>query len=282
MSEQKFEHIKIDWPNTKEGGTIDGNYAVISINRPNKLNALTEQTVEEIGQALRVMETDQDVRAVVLRGTKDFTKKPAFSAGADLSATFGPGLKPNVPWHMSLAMRLRHRWYDELEQFPKPVIAAVDGFALGGGCELVLCCDIVIATKRSKFGLPEINRGILPANGGCTRMASRVGVNRALKMVMFGEHYSAEQMLDYGLVSWVSDEGEPFEKLVHERAKWLGDAATTSLYVIKKCIKFGTQVPVDIGLHFEQLGFGVNSAAKDVSEGIKAFLRKKEPEFKGM
>ena len=191
---ENFDHCKIELPTAvnKQGevireGTIDGNYAVISINRPDRLNALTEQTVSEISRALRIMEIDGSVRAVVLRGTKDFTKKPAFSAGADLGAAFNKSLNPSIPMHMSIAMRIRHRDYDEIEQFSKPLIAAVDGFALGGGCELVLCCDIVIVSDRSKIGLPEINRGILPANGGVTRMAARVGINRALKMCMFGE-----------------------------------------------------------------------------------------------
>ena len=281
MSEyEKLEHVKVELPtkvddqgNVLREGTIDGNYAVLSINRPDRLNALTEQTVSEICQALRIMETDGSIRAVVLRGTKDFTKKPAFSAGADLAAAFHKDLKPNIPWHMSLAMRIRHRDYDEIEQFSKPLIAAVDGFALGGGCELVLACDIVLASDRAIFGLPEINRGILPANGGVTRMAARVGINRALRIAMFGEHFDAKTMLDWGLVSWVAPAGEEFEKLIHEKAKWFGEAATTSLFVIKKCIKFGTRNE-QLGLIMEQMGFAVNSGSFDAKEGILAFNRK--------
>ncbi|MHA1148074.1 MAG: enoyl-CoA hydratase-related protein [Promethearchaeota archaeon] len=275
-----FEHVKLDLPTAKDDqgnvireGTVDGNYAVISINRPDRLNALTEQTVGEIARALRIMETDGSVRAVVLRGTKDFTKKPAFSAGADLAAAFSPNLNPSIPMHMSIAMRIRHRDYDEIEQFSKPLIAAVDGFALGGGCELVLCCDLVIASDRAVFGLPEINRGILPANGGITRMASRVGVNRAMQIGFFGEPLNAQTALDWGLANWVAPEGEEFEKLVHEKAKWLGEAATTALFIIKKGIKFGTR-DIPLGLMMEQLGFGVNSASYDAKEGILAFNRK--------
>ncbi len=280
MSNKEFEHIKIEWPTKVDDqgvvvreGTIDGNYAVISINRPDRLNALTEQTVSEISGALRIMETDGSVRAVVLRGTKDFTKKPAFSAGADLAAAFSPGLKPNVTWHMALAMRIRHREYDEIEQFSKPLIAAVDGFALGGGCELVLCCDIVIVSDRSKIGLPEINRGIFPANGGVTRMAERIGTNRALRMAMFGEPIDGQTAVDWGLASWIRPAGDEFEKLVHEKAKWFGDAPTTALYVIKKCVKFGTR-DIQLGLMMEQMGFGINQASFDAKEGILAFNRK--------
>ncbi len=280
MSEKGFEHIEIEWPtrvdeqgNVVREGTIDGNYAVISLNRPDRLNALTNQTLSDIAQALRLMEADQSVRAVVLRGTKNLTKKPSFSVGADLGSSFGKGLKPNIPWHMALAMRIKHREYDEFEQFNKPLIAAVDGFALGGGIELVLTCDIVIASDRSIFGVPEINRGIFPANGGITRMAARVGLNRALRMAYFGEHFDAKTMLDWGLVSWIAPAGEEFEKLVHEKAKWLGDAPTTALFVIKKGVKFGTRYP-QLGLIMEQMGFGINQVSFDAKEGIAAFNRK--------
>ena len=276
----EFEHLKIEWPTQVNDagevlreGTIDGNYAVISINRPDRLNALTEQTVSEIAQALRIMETDGSVRAVVLRGTKDFTKKAAFSAGADLAAAFSPGLRPNIPMHMAIAMRIRHREYDEFEQFSKPLIAAVDGFALGGGCEIVLCCDVVIASDRARFGLPEINRGIFPANGGVTRMAARIGVNRALRMAMFGEPIDGQTALDWGLATWMAPAGEEFEKLIHEKAKWLGDAPTTALYIIKKCVKFGSRYQ-ELGCMMEQFGFGVNSASFDAKEGIMAFNRR--------
>lgn len=280
VEEIKFENLKIEWPTAKDDdgnvirqGTVDGNYAIISINRPDRLNALTEQVVSEIAQALRIMELDGSVRAVVIRGTKEITKKPAFSAGADLASAFNKNLKPNIPMHMSMAMRIRHRDYDEFEQFSKPLIAAVDGFALGGGLEIVLTCDIVIASDRSLFGVPEINRGIFPANGGVTRLAARIGLNRALRMAMFGEHFDSKTMLDWGLVSWMAPAGEEFEKLVHEKAKWLGDAPTTALFIIKKCVKFGTRYQ-QLGLMMEQLGFGVNQASFDATEGILAFNRK--------
>ncbi|MFX0027130.1 MAG: enoyl-CoA hydratase-related protein [Candidatus Hermodarchaeota archaeon] len=278
--EDKFEHLKIEWPTLKDEqgnvireGTIDGNYAVISINRPDRLNALTEQTVAELSQALRILEIDESIRAVVLRGTKDFTKKPAFSVGADLAAMVNPRLKMNVPMHMSMAMRIRHRDYDEMEQFSKPLIAAVDGFALGGGFEIVLTCDIVIASDRAIFGTPEIHRGIFSANGGVTRLAERIGLNRALRVGYFGEHFDAKAMHDWGLVTWMAPAGEEFEKLVHEKAKWLGDAPTTALFIIKKCVKFGTRYP-QLGIMMEQLGFGVNSASFDSKEGVAAFNRK--------
>ncbi len=272
--EKKYQHIVVE-------KVPEGNYAVISINRPDKLNALQTLTLQEIAEALETFELDSSVRCAVLRGTKDFTKKPAFSSGADLSAGMGAGIKPNIPVHMTHAMYQKHKYYDLIEEFNKPLIAAVDGYAFGGGCELTLVCDIVIATSRSYFGFPEIVRGIFPANGGTQRMIRHIGLARTLKMIYFGDRVSAEQMYEWGYVSFIANEGEEFEKLVNEKASWLGNAATTSLYVIKKAVKFGTQAPLKIGLLYEQLGFGVNSASSDVMEGINAFLRRRDPKFTG-
>ena len=287
MSEKKrFEHIKLELPKKldKDGNLIregiDGNYAVISINRPDRLNAITIQTIREIAAALEDMVLDQDIRCVVLRGTKEFTKKPAFSVGQDLSAVFIPGIRPNIPWHMSYVVTMYHNYFNSIEAFPKPLIAAVDGYALGGGTELTLLCDISIASKRSTFGFTEIQRGIFPAAGGTQRMIRHIGLSRATRMLYFGEKFSAEQIHEWGLITFLAEDDE-FEEVVHEKAKILGNAATTSLIIIKKCIRFGTQVPLDIGLQFEQLGFGVNFLSEDVKEGVQAFLKKRKPIFKG-
>ncbi len=274
MSEKKFEHVEVE-------KNEEGNYAVISINRPDKLNALTTQTLREIYEAMEQFELDSSVRCIVVRGTKNVTKKAAFSAGADLASPMGKGMKPNIPVHWTISMQQKHRYYSLIEQFPKPVIAAVDGYAFGGGCELTLVCDIIIATKRSFFGFPEIARGIFPGNGGTQRMARRIGVNRALNMCYFGERVSAEKMLEWGHVSYLCDDGEEFEKLVHEKASWLGNGPTTSLLIIKKAVKFGTQASIEIGNQFEMLGFGVNSGSSDVNEGIQAFLKRRETKFTG-
>jgi len=274
MAEEKeFDHLKIE-------KMEESNYAVISIHRPERLNALQTKTLKEIALALEPMELDPKIRCVVLRGTKEFTKKPAFSAGADLAAGHNKDANPKNTVHMSHEMFRKHKWYDLIEEFPKPIIAAVDGYALGGGLELSLVCDIVIATRRSQFGFPEIKRGIFPANGGTQRMVRSLGLNRVKKMMFFGDHYSAEQMHEWGFVSYLVEEDE-FEEFVHEKASWLGKAATNSLFVIKKCIQYGSQVPLNIGLQFEQFGYGVNSQSKDVIEGVTAFLQKRDPKFKG-
>ncbi|MFX1277880.1 MAG: enoyl-CoA hydratase/isomerase family protein [Promethearchaeota archaeon] len=276
MSElNEFEHVKIE--KVKEG-----NYAVLSINRPDKLNALQNKTLYEIAKALESVEVDPSVRCVVLRGTKDFTKKRAFSAGADLSARGDRSVPLDMDniRHRGHAMYLRHKYYDLIEEFPKPLIAAVDGYALGGGLELVLVCDIVIASKRSQFGFPEIKRGIFPGNGGTQRMARHIGKMRVNRMMYFGEHLSAELMNEWGFISFLVDD-DKFEEFVHEKASWLGNAATNSLYVIKKCINFGTQVPLNVGLQFEHWGYALNTSTKDSAEGVRAFNEKREPKFEG-
>jgi len=273
VSEQNFEHIKIE-------KIAEGNYAVISINRPEKLNALQNKTLKEIADALETMALDKSVRCAVLRGTKDVIKKPAFSAGADLSARGHPDIDPSNLMDQSHAMYLRHKSYDIIEKFPKPLIAAVDGYALGGGFELVLVCDIVIASKRSTFGFPEIKRGIAPFNGGTQRLIRSLGKIRTKTMIFFGDHYPAEIMYNWGLVSFLV-ENDKFEEFVQEKATWLGNAATKSLFLIKKAIDYGTQAPLNLGLQFEHLGFAVNSKSKDVIEGVTAFLQKREPKFTG-
>ncbi|UCG01689.1 MAG: enoyl-CoA hydratase/isomerase family protein [Candidatus Heimdallarchaeota archaeon] len=272
-NENKFEHITIE----KEE---KGNFAVISINRPEKLNALHIQTLKEITEALETVEVDQSVRCVVLRGIREYTKKPAFSAGADLSDRRSADLDPTSLRHQSHAMYRRHKYYNLIEEFPKPIIAAIDGYALGGGFELVLVCDISIASKRSIFGFPEIQRGIFPANGGTQRLVRNVGKMRAKRMLFFGEHYSAEQMFEWGVISYVVDDDE-FENFVHKKASWLGNAATNSLFLIKKSIDYGTQTPLNIGLQFEQMGYAINTRSEDVAEGVSAFLEKRTPKFQG-
>ncbi|MFX1489661.1 MAG: enoyl-CoA hydratase/isomerase family protein [Promethearchaeota archaeon] len=274
MSNKEFQDVLVEI-------NEEGNYAVISINRPDKLNALTTDTLRDIYEAMEQFETVSEIRCIVLRGTKNITKKAAFSAGADLAAGMGKNLKPNIPAHMAIAMQQKHRYYTLIEEFPKPVIAAVDGYAFGGGCELTLVCDIIIATERSFFGFPEIARGIFPGNGGTQRMARCIGMTRALKMCYFGERESAATMKEWGLVSFLCKDGDEFENLIHEKASLLGNAPTTSLFCIKKAVKFGTQVPLNVGTTLEMIAFGLNSASKDVNEGIMAFLQKREPKFTG-
>ncbi len=275
MSEKEYTHIKIE--KNKEFS-----YATISINRPNKLNALAEKTLSEITEALEEFEFDKSVRCVVLRGTKEFTKKPAFSSGADLSSiNIPPSVKSKNLMDQSRLQIFRHSCYTKIEKFHKPIIAAVDGFALGGGFELALVCDIIIASKRSIFGFPEVKRGLFPTNGGTQRLVRNgIGKVRAKTMMFFGDNYDAQTMYDWGVISAVVDD-EKFEDVVHEKASFLGTGPTKCLFVIKKAIDYGSQVPIDLGIEFEHLGFAIHSQSKDLKEGIYAFIEKRKPNFTG-
>lgn len=275
MSEKEYTHIKIE--KNKEFS-----YATISINRPNKLNALSDKTLKEITIAFEEFEFDKSVRCVVLRGTKEFTKKPAFSAGADLSSiNIPPSVKSKNLMDQSRLQIFRHSCYSKIEKFHKPIIAAVDGFALGGGFELALVCDIIIASKRSIFGFPEVKRGLMPSNGGTQRLIRNLGKVRAKTMMYFGDHYDAQTMYDWGVLSFKPIDDEKFEDVVHEKASFLGTGPTKCLFVIKKAIDYGSQVPIDLGIEFEHLGFALNSQSKDLKEGIFAFLEKRKPNFTG-
>jgi enoyl-CoA hydratase/3-hydroxyacyl-CoA dehydrogenase len=258
----------------------EGNYAVISFNRPDHLNAFTTETLTEVADALQDFEMDPDVRCVVFRGTKNYTKKPSFTVGRDLSIPFHQYIKPNLPLHMEWVVFDQHRPCDRIETFPKPLICAVDGYALGGGTELAMVCDIIIASKRSTFGLTEVARGLFPAMGGTQRLARFIGIARAKWMIFTGAQVPAQTLYDWGMIAQITED-DKFEEEVHELACKIGKGPTTALYLIKKCMNYGLQVPLNIGLKFEDLAYGINSQAKDLAEGIRAFFTKKEPDFKG-
>jgi len=277
----EYTPVEGSWKDITVEKVLEGHYAVVSFNRPDKLNAFTTETLYEISGALEQLELDADVRCAVLRGTKNVTKKPSFTVGRDLGVPFRSELKPNVPMHMDWLVFDQHRACDRIEAFPKPLIVAVDGYALGGGTELTCIADLSIASKRSIFGVTEIVRGLLPAMGGTQRLARYIGLGRAKWMVYTGSQVPAQQMFDWGLLSKVVEDAD-FEDEVHALASKIGNGPTTAYYVVKKCINFGTQVPLSIGLKFEDMAYAENSQASDLAEGIRAFFLKKDPEFKGV
>lgn len=245
--------------------------ALVTVNRPDKLNALNRQTLEEIAAALEAAEGDEKARAVIITGQGE----KAFVAGADIAeistldaqagrafALFGQGL-----------FRL-------IETFPKPVIAAVNGFALGGGCELAMACHIRVASENAKFGQPEVNLGIIPGYGGTQRLARLVGKGVALELLITGDMITAGRAFDLGLVNSVTPPGKAVEKAMEIAAK----AASKGPLAVKGCleaVQTGLDMPLEEGCYLEATLFGLCCASEDMHEGTRAFLEKRNAEFKG-
>lgn len=256
-----------------------GHYLTISINRPNSLNTLTTNVLIEIAKLLQCAEKEQKIRCVVLRGTKNYSKKPAFSVGADLKSEYF--LNQNISLdEREHYMLEKIRAYDRIEEFNKPLIAAIDGFAFGGGLELALTCDLVVASKRSLLGFPEIKHGLFPTNGGTQRMIKHIGLNRTKKMIYFGDFYAPDILEKWGFITEVC-ENTNIEEIVHDYASKLGNSPTIALKYAKKSINFGTQIPSYIGLHFESMGFGINTSSNDFEEGVTAFQNRRHALFEG-
>ena len=259
---QPYETIKIE---------REENIVWIVLNRPHRLNAFNDILVEELSEALDTVENDPSVRCVIITGEGD----RAFSAGADITAF--PKVTPVKAQEFS---RRGQKVFSKIEEMSKPVIAAINGYALGGGLELALACDFRIASEHAELGTPEINLGIIPGWGGTQRLVRTVGLRNARRIVMFGERIKADEALKMGLV----DKVVPFEKLREETkalAKKLAEGPPIALKYAKQALNFGSQVPLDIGLRLEATLMALLFSTQDVKRGIEAFMSKRKPEFKG-
>jgi len=262
---EKLSTIKVEY-------NEEGHYLVIYLHRPKVMNALTNQLLNEVLSVLLQAEKDRNVRCVVLRGTKEVAIKPAFSVGADLSPA-GPKIQVMNTSEKEHFMLEKLRIYDRIEEFIKPMIAAVDGFALGGGLELSLTCDLVVASERSSFSFPEVKHGLYPTNGGTQRMSRHIGLARTKKMILTGDFVDAKSMLEWGFLADLYTV-EEFDEKVHKLASKLGNGPTIALIYAKRSMNYGTQVPLPIGMQFESQGFGINSTSHDLDEGLKSFNEK--------
>jgi enoyl-CoA hydratase len=249
----------------------DDAVAVVTIDRPSALNALDRETLTELRDRLRGVATDQDVHAVVLTGAGD----RAFAAGADIREMTHMSVLEAHGWGM-----LGHECGRLLESMPKATIAAVNGLALGGGCELALACDIRYAAEGAGFGQPEINLAVIPGWGGTQRLARAVGAGLAKDLILTGRTIDAAEALRVGLVSAVYPPAELLDRAL-ETAAALAKKSPVALSAAKDAANRALQGDLGTGLSYEALLFSALFATEDQEEGMTAFSEKREPRFRG-
>ena len=248
----------------------EGTVATVRINRPGKLNALNAVVRREIAQAMHRLADDDAVRVAVLCGAGE----KAFAAGADVSefAHRTPGEQREV--------YRRRRVYDAVAAFPKPLIAAVHGFCLGGGVELALACDVRVADPSARFGQFEIRLGLIPGAGGTQRLARLVGPGQAARIALSGDVFDAAEAHRIGLVEILADEGEHLARareLAGRMARW----SPVALGLVKESLRAAAETPLAEGLALEKELFLAAFASGDGREGVRAFVEKRRPEFRG-
>jgi enoyl-CoA hydratase/3-hydroxyacyl-CoA dehydrogenase len=261
--EMSFETIRIEYPGDRVGKIV--------LDRPQRMNTVSPTMLDELEEAVDHLEADAEVRCLLLEGAGD----RAFSAGADVQGMAG-SVSPLDGIELS---RKGQTAFGKLESCGKPVVAAIDGYCLGGGVELATCADLRIATERSTFGQPEVNLGLLPGWGGTQRLQHIVGEGRAKEIVLTGERYSTTEMEEFGLVNRVVENDE-FDDRAHELATDLASGPPIPQEFIKQAMLRGWE-STEAGLEIESQGFGHVMHTEDLMEGIDAFVSDRDPEFEG-
>ncbi len=241
---------------------------LIRFNRPKALNALSPELMDELGQALEAFDADPDIGAIVLTGNER-----AFAAGADIKAMATASAAE------MLLNDLIARW-ETIHHIKKPIIAAVSGYALGGGFELAMACDMIVASESAQFGQPEINLGVIPGFGGTQRLTRAVGKALAMEMVLLDRRLSAQEALQYGLVNHVY----PVEIYLEEALKLaqkLAGQAPVAVRLGKEAVNKAFELSLHEGLAFERRAFQILFATEDQKEGMAAFIEKRRPQWKG-
>jgi enoyl-CoA hydratase len=257
-----FNNILLD---TQEG------IATITINRPKALNALNPEVIEELGEALRKISKDKEVHVLVITGAGD----KAFVAGADIGA-----MSQMSPLEAKRFSAAGQEVLFAMEALEIPIIAAVNGFALGGGTEIAMACDFIYASEKAKFGQPEINLGIIPGFGGTQRLPRLIGKGWAKEICLTGEMISVQQAKEIGLVNKIF----PPEQLMAEvikTAKLMASKGRAALRAVKQAMNRGFDVDLRNGCAMEVDAFAIAFTSPDAKEGLTAFLEKRKPEFKG-
>ncbi len=244
--------------------------SVLTINRPDKRNALNQATRDEIRQALDSLERSPESRVLVITGTGD----KAFIAGADINEFEG---RTGLMQHDAMKGL---RVFDAIEEFPKPVIAMINGFCLGGGLETALACDIRIASDTAKLGQPEINLGIIPGGGGTQRLTRLVGEGKAMELILTGDLIDAAHAKEIGLVNSVVPAAE-LRSAVMSLASRIAEKSPIALRMAKDAIKSAARMNLREGLDRERDLFALTFSSEDKAEGVRAFLEKRKADFKG-
>jgi enoyl-CoA hydratase len=242
--------------------------ALVELHRPKQLNALNLQLMQELKEVLSTLDDDSEVRVIVLTGNDE-----SFAAGADIKQMSDKGA-------IDMLKIDQFSTWDQIRKVQKPLIAAVSGFALGGGCELAMTCDMIIASETARFGQPEIKIGVMPGAGGTQRLTRAIGKVRAMEMVLTGKFINAEEALKYGLVNKVV----PVESYLKEAIKLAGQVAIMSPVAVrlaKESVNRSYETHLDEGLHFERKNFYLLFASEDQKEGMQAFIEKRDPRFEG-
>lgn len=242
--------------------------ALVQLNRPKDLNALNLQLMQELSEALQQLDKNERVRAIIITGNEQ-----AFAAGADI--------KQMADRSAVDMLRIdQFSTWDQIRKTKKPLIAAVSGFALGGGCELAMTCDMIIASETAKFGQPEIKIGVMPGAGGTQRLTRAIGKAKAMELVLTGRFLSAEEAMGYGLVNKVV----PVEMYLREAvqlAREIAQMAPIAAQLAKEAVNRSFETHLDEGLHFERKNFYLAFASEDQKEGMKAFIEKRKADYKG-
>ncbi|MDT4966380.1 MAG: enoyl-CoA hydratase [Acidobacteriota bacterium] len=244
--------------------------AIITINRPDKRNALNIQTRAEGAQVLEALAVDESIGVVVFTGAGD----KAFIAGADIGEFAGRTALTQRDVMMARSL------FTAIDSFPKPVIAMINGYCLGGGCELALACDLRIASETASFGQPEINLGIIPGGGGTQRLTRLVGEGKSMEMILTGEIIDAQTAYSIGLVNRVVPAAD-LEAKTMEIANRIAEKSPIALRLAKEAVKLASRSNLDEGLRREVDLFALCFSSEDKNEGVSAFLEKRKPVFKG-
>jgi enoyl-CoA hydratase/carnithine racemase len=246
----------------------DSGVALLQLDRPEARNALSPQMREEIAAGLERLDADPEVRCVVLAGSNEF-----FAAGADIKAMAERPLDA-APDPKGMEFWIR------LSAIGTPTIAAVSGYAFGGGCELALACDMIVCDEKTRFGQPEITLGIIPGGGGTQRLARAIGKQRAMEYVLTGRRWDAETAQRWGLVNKVARKGRWLEEAV-ELARLVAERPPLAVRLAKQAVLAAEQTDLEEGLRIERGLFDQTMATEDRVEGMNAFLEKREPRFRG-